>query len=132
MFYVRSLELIYAKLQKFYTCCTTCLCVHAKLHQSCPTLCYLTNYTPPGSSVCGILRQEYWKGLPFPLPGYLLYQGIEPASLVSFALEGRFFTTSTTWEDWRAALPFPYFLLLTAIVLFSASKNLAILDTLYQ
>ena len=24
---------------------------------------------PPGSSVCGISRQEYWSGLPFPSPG---------------------------------------------------------------
>ena len=25
------------------------------------------------------LRQEYWSGLPFPTPGYLLYPGIELA-----------------------------------------------------
>ena len=35
-------------------------------------------------------RQEYWSGLPFPSPGYLLNPGIEPASS---ALAGRFFTT---------------------------------------
>ena len=39
-------------------------------------------------------RQEYWSGLPFPVPGDLLDPGIEPASLVSPVLAGRFFTTA--------------------------------------
>ena len=39
-------------------------------------------------------RQEYWGGLPFPLPGDLPDPGIEHASLVSLALAGRFFTTA--------------------------------------
>ena len=30
---------------------------------------------PPGSSVHGISRQEYWRVLPFPTPGALLTQG---------------------------------------------------------
>ena len=39
-------------------------------------------------------RQEYWSGLPFPLPVDLPHPGIEPESLVSPALSaGRFFTT---------------------------------------
>jgi len=37
-------------------------------------------------------RQEYWSGLPFPSPGDLPYPGIKPASLMSLALAGRFFT----------------------------------------
>ena len=45
--------------------------------------------------------QEYWNSLPFPTPGDLPSQGIKPASLVSPALAGRFFTTSTTWEALR-------------------------------
>ena len=45
----------------------------------------------------GFLRQEYWSGLPFP-PGDLPDLGIEPASLVSPALAGGFFTASATWE----------------------------------
>jgi len=32
----------------------------------------------PGSSVHGILREEYWSGLPFPSPGDLPNPGIEP------------------------------------------------------
>ena len=43
-------------------------------------------------------RQEYWSGLPFPSPGDLPETGIEHQSLMSPALAGRFFTTSTTWE----------------------------------
>ena len=38
-------------------------------------------------------KQEYWSGLPFPPPGDLPNPGIEPVSLASAALAGRFFTT---------------------------------------
>ena len=41
----------------------------------------------------GFSKQEYWNALPFPSPGNLPNPGIEPASLVSPALAGRFFTT---------------------------------------
>ena len=40
----------------------------------------------------GFSRQEYWGGLPCPPPGDLPNPGIEPASLKSSALAGRFFT----------------------------------------
>ena len=46
----------------------------------------------------GFSKQEYWSGLPCPPPGGLPAPGIEPASLMSPALTGRFFITSTTWE----------------------------------
>ena len=35
-------------------------------------------------------RQEYWNGLPFPIPEDLPNPGIEPMSLASPALAGRF------------------------------------------
>ena len=54
--------------------------------------------SPPGSSVYGLSRQEYWSGLPCPPPGDLPDPGIEPMSLVSLALAGRLFITSATWE----------------------------------
>ena len=38
-------------------------------------------------------RQEYWSELPFPAPGSLPDQGIEPMSPASPALVGGFFTT---------------------------------------
>ena len=42
----------------------------------------------------GFLRREYWSRLPFPPPGDLSDPGIEPVSLASPALAGRFFTTA--------------------------------------
>ena len=46
-------------------------------------------------------RQEYWSGLPFPIPGDLLDPGIESMSYTSHALAGEFFTTSASWEAHR-------------------------------
>ena len=46
----------------------------------------------------GILRQEYWSGLPCHTARDLPDSGIKPMSLRSPALSGRFFTTSTTWD----------------------------------
>ena len=41
----------------------------------------------------GFSRQEYWRELPFPPPD----PGIQPTSLMSPALAGRFFTTNANW-----------------------------------
>ena len=46
----------------------------------------------------GFYRKEYWSGLPCPLPGDFPDPGMEPMSLMSHALTGGSFTTSTTWE----------------------------------
>ena len=43
-------------------------------------------------------RQGEWRGLPWLPPGHLPNPGIEPASFMSIALAGEFFTTSATWE----------------------------------
>jgi len=37
--------------------------------QSCPTLCNPMDYSPPGSSVHGILLDRFWSRLPFPSTG---------------------------------------------------------------
>ena len=42
----------------------------------------------------GFSRHQSWSGLPFPSPGDLPDSDIEPASLVSSALAGEFFTTA--------------------------------------
>ena len=55
----------------------------------------------------GFSGQECWSGLPWPPPGDLPYRGVDPASLMSPALTGGFFTTSTTWkprEDWEECI----------------------------
>ena len=41
----------------------------------------------------GFSRQEYWDQFPFPPPGDLPNPGVEPKSLESLVLAGRFFTT---------------------------------------
>ena len=46
----------------------------------------------------GFSRQEFWSGLPWPLPGNLPNLGIKPMFLMSPALAGGFFTTSAIWE----------------------------------
>ena len=46
----------------------------------------------------GFSRQGYWSGLPYPPPGDLLNPGIKSTALMSPALAGCFFITSTTWE----------------------------------
>ena len=57
--------------------------------QSCPTLRYPMDCNPPGSSIHGLLQN----GLPFPSPGGLPDQGIEPRSP---GLQADFFITWTT------------------------------------
>ena len=54
----------------------------------------------------GSSRQEYWSGLPCPPPGDIPNLGIEPMSLMSPALAGRFFTTSATWEAQNRRVPY--------------------------
>ena len=75
--------------------CAKCISSHFSLVQLFVTL---WTEAPQGSSVHGILRQEYWSGLPFPPPGGLPDPGIKSRSLMSPALAGKFFTTSITWE----------------------------------
>ena len=62
--------------------------------QSCPTPGDPMDCSWPGSSAMGFSRQEqeHWNGLPFPTPGDLPDPGIEPMSLVSATIAGRFFT----------------------------------------
>ena len=62
--------------------------------QSCPTLCYPVDCSPPGSSVHGILRVF----LPLPSLRDLPDPGIESAFLMSPALAGEFFIPRDTWE----------------------------------
>ena len=48
--------------------------------QSCPTLCNPMDYNQRGSSVHGILQEEYWNGLLFLFPGDLPDPGTESKS----------------------------------------------------
>ena len=53
----------------------------SEVARSCPTLCDPMDCSPPGSSVHGIFRQEYWSGLPFPAPGDLLTRELNPGPM---------------------------------------------------
>ena len=77
-------------LEDWYFC--TALFLYGVRAQSCLTLCDPKDCSPPGSSVRGILRQEYW--LPFPSPGHRPNPGIKPTPPASPASAGRFFTTA--------------------------------------
>ena len=70
----------------------------AKSLQLCLMLCDPKDCGPPDSSVHGILQERILDELPFPPLRDLPDPGIEPKSLLSPALAGGFFTTSTTWE----------------------------------
>ena len=60
--------------------------------QSRLTLCVPWPVAHQAPLFMGFSRQEYWNRLSFPPPGDLPDSGIEPASLVSPALAGGFFT----------------------------------------
>ena len=72
--------------------------MYAKSFELCATLCDPMDCTRQAPLSMGFSRQEYQSGLPCPLPGDLPDPGIEPMSLMSPALAGRFFTTSAPWE----------------------------------
>ena len=68
----------------------------AKLLQSCLLCATLWTVACQAPLSMGFFRQEYWNGLPCPPPEDLPNSGIEPASLTSPALAGRFFTSRAT------------------------------------
>ena len=63
-------------------------------------LLFMTPWTVAHQSplIMEFSRQKYWSGLPFPTAGDLPNSGIEPVSLASPVLAGRFFTSCATWE----------------------------------
>ena len=89
------------------------------------------DYSPPGSSVHGFSRQEYWSGFPFLPPGDLPHSGIESEPPKASALAGGLFTTEPPRkplqleykavkpppdadveliDDWLNSRPFPHLL----------------------
>ena len=87
-----------------YMCPSTFCC---PLHPMCMLSCSVSRVelfaTPrtvahQASLSIGFSRHGYWSGLPSPPPGDLPDLGIQPVSLTTSALTGRFFTASATWE----------------------------------
>ena len=82
-------------------CVCVGVCAHARI---CPSCSVVADPLWPHGLVCQVplsmkfSRQEYWSGLPFPSPRDLADPGIEPVSLASPLLAGRFFTMWGTRE----------------------------------
>ena len=74
------------------------ICMHAKLLQSCLTLCDSMVCSPPGFTVHGILQARIleWVAMPSSRGSSQTRDGTHIST--SPALADLFFTTSTTWE----------------------------------
>ena len=77
-----------------YSMVTLCVCVQSL---SCVPL-FATPWTVACQAPLSMefYRQEYWRGQPFPTPGKVPNPGIKLMFLVSPALAGRFFTTTSS------------------------------------
>ena len=82
-------------LKKLPETCTINTCVHAKLLQSCPTLCKPMDCSPPGSSVCKILQARIleWVAMPSSRGSSRSRDGTQVSCIAS-----RFFTVLSTRE----------------------------------
>ena len=82
-----------------HTCVCVCACARTRMSTRALLLSHVQIFTAPWNVAhqaplsVGSSRQEYWSGLPFPTPGNLPNQGIEPSSLVLPSLAGGFFAT---------------------------------------
>ena len=76
-----------------YICVCVCVCA-LTCAQSCETLCDPMKCSLLDPLSMELSREEYQSGLPFPTLGDPPGPGIEPASLGSPVLAGRFFTTA--------------------------------------
>ena len=92
--------LLYTEICKVVLTATWMLCVLS--HFSCVWL-FVTPWTAAHQAPLSgeFSRQEDWSGVLCLSPGNLPDPGIEPTSLMSLSLTGRFFTTSATWETPR-------------------------------
>ena len=67
-------SLFHQSLQSIYFLCSVGV-VGSWVAKSCPTLCNPTDLARQVPLSVGFSRQEYWSGLPCPLPGIVLTQG---------------------------------------------------------
>ena len=88
-FFLNLINLSYQLVDPPVSSLHACLCMLSRVWLFVPPS--TTAHQAPLSK--GFPRQEYWSGLPRPPPGDLPNPRIEPTSLESPALAGRFFTT---------------------------------------
>ena len=72
------------------------VCMHAQVAQSCPTLCYPLDSSPPGSTVHGILQAWILEWVAMPSSRGSSWP--RDWTHMSPALAGGFLTTSAIWE----------------------------------
>ena len=88
---------MYNKVSHTYMCVCVCVCVRTRA-QSCPTLCGPVDCSLPDSSVHAIFQARILEWVAISSSrGIFLTQGSN-LSLISPALSGGFFITSTTWK----------------------------------
>ena len=91
-------------------------------HFSSVRLCNSTDCSPPGSSAHGILQARILEWVVMPSSRGFPHPGMEPESLVSPALAGRFFTTASPGKPldsiYTCKCTILVFLLLTYFTLF--------------
>ena len=97
--------------------CLTILNVIVCFYLSACVLSHVPLFATPWAVTCqdplsmGFSRQEYWRGLSFSPPEDLPNPEMEPRSLVSSAMAGRFFTTAPpgkpTPNSWSTSSPPP-------------------------
>ena len=75
-----------------------CMCAKLLSHIQLFVALWPIAHTVQAPLSMGFSRQEYWSGWPCPPPRDLPEPGIEPVSLTSPGLAGRFFTTGATRE----------------------------------
>ena len=69
------------------------MCVVCSATKSCLTFCNSTDCSPLLSPpFTAFSQQGHWRGLPFPLPGYLPDPGVEPGSYALSCTADGFFT----------------------------------------
>ena len=83
--------------QLLCVCVCVCVCVYLSL-QSRPALCDLWTIAHQACLSSGTLQARILEWVVMPSSGDLRKPGIKPTHLISLALEGRFFSTSATWE----------------------------------
>jgi len=91
--------------------------VPSALCRSCLTLCDPVDSSPPGPSVHGISRQEYWSGLPCPSPGDFPDPGIKRGSP---ALQADLFLMSEPLSFRENPNSLPYFMRTRGLLLQSS------------
>ena len=79
-------------------------CTHAKLLESCLSLCDPMDCSLPGSFFHGILQARILGWVAMSSSRESSNPGIQSKSLMPHPLAGRFFTTSTIWEAHTYAL----------------------------